>query len=212
MDDVQPALSTARLPTQQRGQARFEIVLEAARQLLKEAGFAGFSIPVLAERLGFTRASIYNFFPTPYAILNELARRDLEALEDHLVRRISGTRLGGWKERIRFTVSEAARFHNNHPVARLLVLGGTLTDEGYRAQTITIRHLGGLSQRLFADVGIVVPREPVDVMMLAVELGVACFRQSVLLHGRVTPDYESEAAQVMTRYLAPYVRQAFAER
>jgi AcrR family transcriptional regulator len=212
MDDLRPEPSTARAPTQSRGQARFEMVLDAARQILGEQGFAGFSIPALAEHLGFTRASIYNFFPTPYAILNELARRELQALEAHLVQRMARLKPAAWTDRIRFTVGEAARFHNTHPVARLLVLGGSLTDEGYRAQTITIQHLGGLSQRMFADAGVALPREPVDVMVLAVELGVACFRHSVFLHGRITPAYEAEAAQVMTRYLEPYVRRATAAR
>jgi AcrR family transcriptional regulator len=212
MDDLRPERSAARAPTQLRGQARFEIVLDAARQLLGEQGFAGFSIPALAEHLGFTRASIYNFFPTPYAILNELARRELQALEAHLVRRMARLKPSAWRDRIRLTVGEAARFYNQNPVARLLVLGGSLTDEGYRAQAVTIQHLGGLSQRMFADAGIALRREPVDVMVLAVELGVACFRHSVFAHGRITPAYEAEAAEVMTRYLEPYVQSELGAR
>ncbi|WP_162932664.1 TetR/AcrR family transcriptional regulator [Solimonas sp. K1W22B-7] len=212
MNDLQAGLSAPRAPLQQRGQARFELVLEEARKLLIEQGMAGFSIPVLAERLGFTRASIYNFFPTPYAVLNELARRELQDMEQRLVALPAAHPPMSWTEQVRLTVDTAARFHNERPVARLLILGGAQTDESYRAQAMTIDHLGSLSQRLFADAGILLPREPVDVMVLAVDLGTTCFRHSVLLHGHITDAYREEATRAMLRYLTPYVRQLLLAR
>lgn len=212
MNDLQAGLSAPRAPLQQRGQARFELVLEEAQKLLLEQGMAGFSIPALAERLGFTRASIYNFFPTPYAVLNELAKRELLALEQRLLQLTAERPPVSWKEQVRYTVDAAAAFHDERPVARLLILGGMQTDESYRAQAITIGHLGNLSQRLFAEAGIALPREPVDVMVLAVDLGTACFRHSMLLHGRITDAYREEATRVMLRYLTPYVRQVLVSR
>jgi len=212
MNDLQAGLSAPRAPLQQRGQARFELVLEEAHKLLNEQGFAGFSIPVLAERLGFTRASIYNFFPTPYAVLNELARRELQALEARLTEVVAAEPALSWKARIRRTVEETAQFYAERPVAQLLILGGSVTDESYHAQAMTIQHLGGLSQRMFVDAGVALPQAPVDVMVLAVELGAACMRHSVLLHGRITPAFREEAVRVMLRYLTPYVRQVLTER
>ncbi|WP_165797331.1 TetR/AcrR family transcriptional regulator [Solimonas fluminis] len=207
MNDLQAGLSAPRAPSQQRGQARFGLVLDEARKLLTEEGISAFSIPALAQRLGFTRASIYNFFPTPYSVLNELARRELQALEERLLALPAEHPGISWKEQVRLTVDAAARFHNERPVARMLILGGAQTDETYRAQAMTIDHLGSLSQRLFADAGIALPREPVDVMVLAVELGTTCLRHSVLLHGHVTDAYREEATRAMLRYLGPYVRQ-----
>jgi len=52
-------------------------VLAGARELLAEAGLPGFSIPALALRLGFPRASVYNFFPTPPALFTEVGRAGL---------------------------------------------------------------------------------------------------------------------------------------
>ncbi|HSW11338.1 MAG TPA: TetR/AcrR family transcriptional regulator [Solimonas sp.] len=212
MNDLEAGITKARAPLQQRGQARFELVLEAAYKLLSEEGFSGFSIPALAEQLGFTRASIYNFFPTPYAVLNELAKRELQSLEQDLVRVGAGRPQMPWQERIRLTVEEAARFYEEHPVAQLLILGGQVSDESYRAQAMTIQHLGGLSQRMFVAAGIPLPQQPVDVMVLAVELATACLRHSVLLHGHITPAFREEAVRVMQRYLTPYVRQVLVAR
>ena len=76
--------SRARQLGQLPNRERFDQVLDAAEELLREEGLSGFSIPVLAERLEFTRASIYKFFPTPYAVLNELTVRYLGELEKQL--------------------------------------------------------------------------------------------------------------------------------
>ena len=63
MSDELDTLATAKRPTQKRARERFERVLDAAEELLVESGLSGFSIPVLAERLGYTRGSVYAYFP-----------------------------------------------------------------------------------------------------------------------------------------------------
>jgi AcrR family transcriptional regulator len=195
-----------RQPLQQRAKARFENVLAEAEILLLELGLNGFSIPLLAERLGYPRASIYKFFPTPYAVYNELLRRYLARLEQALAQGAGPVVARGvpWHEAAASLVQHAAEFHNSHPVARLLILGGPVSDESYRAQEITIQHLGGLTRQLFASTGISLPAEP-DVASLAVDIGTTCFRHSVFLHGEITPAYRDEAAYAMISYLSRYV-------
>src|ERR1700739_419074 len=87
-----------RQPLQQRSKDRFERVVEAGRELLVEQGLSGFSIPELAARLEYSRATIYNFFPTPYTIFNELTRRYLTQLEALLLQRAQALLHLGWKE------------------------------------------------------------------------------------------------------------------
>jgi AcrR family transcriptional regulator len=205
MSKPEIAAAQHRKPLQQRSLDRVEAVLDESRKVLAREGIAGFSIPVIAERLGYTRASIYNFFPTPYAILNELARRDLVALEESIVQYLLGQPRAPWRERVRGSVRAAVQFYDKHPVARMLILGGALTDEGYRALALTVRHLGAAAQRLFSGVGpYALPQVPVDVSTLAVDLGTTCLRQSVLLHGKIVRAYEEEAVRVMTGYLESY--------
>lgn len=194
-----------RQPLQQRAKERFERVLEEAEALLLEAGLGGFSIPLLAERLGYPRATVYKFFPTPYAVLNELLRRCLAQLEESLALKAEPVVARGlpWREAARLLVTHAAAFHNANPVARLLILGGPVSDESWRAQEITIQHLGSLTRRLFAAVGVKLPQEP-DVATLAIDIGTTCFRHSVFLHGAITPAYRDEAVYAMVAYLARY--------
>ena len=198
--------AVARKPQQQRARARVERVLECAEGVLREEGRAGFSIPVIAERLGYTRASIYKFFPTPNAVLNELARRSLDALEARLTRLAPEILTQPWPDALRAMLLEAASFHNANAVARLLILGGPVSDESYRAQELTIQRLGGLTRALFLTRGLHLPTDKPDAAMLAVDLGTTCFRVSQFLHGRITPEYADEAAVVMEAYLRRYIK------
>lgn len=197
----------ARQPQQERSRLRFEKMLDGARELLVEGGLNGFSIPALAERVGFSRASIYQFFPTPYALINELMRSELAELESVLEGEAENLAGLTWQETLAHIVSVASDFHNAHPVGRMLILGGPVSDEGHLAQTLTIQHLGRLARDLLASRGFQLPEDP-DVAVLTVDIGTTCMRLSFHKHGKVTPAYREEAVRAMTSYLQQYAPQA----
>jgi AcrR family transcriptional regulator len=180
-------------------------VLEEAAALLAEAGLAGFSIPAVAERLGYTRASIYKFFPTPYAVLNELIRRHFVGLEDRLVATAARLATLPWEEVVRVIVREAAAYHNAHPVGMMLSLGGAVTDESYRSYALTVEHLGTLASSLLRMRGVEVASARLDLGALAVDLGTTCFRHGYLKHGRITPEYREAAAAVMIGFISGHL-------
>jgi hypothetical protein len=136
-------------------------------------------------------------------VLNELLNRYLHALERHLSEHAE--RLIGlpWRQLAAAIVELAAEFHNANPVGRLLILGGPVTDDSYRAQEITVQHLGRLARLLMKHRGFELPEEP-DVSMLAVDIGTTCFRVSYFKHGEITPAYRDEASRAMIAYLSHY--------
>lgn len=203
MNNALDTRALARQPQQQRGFDRFEQVLNEAEALIMEAGIEGFSIPALAERLDFTRTSIYKFFPTPYAILNTLAERHLGALEAALAEQAEHLRAAkNWREVISLVVRGAARYYHEHPMAYRLLLSGPISDSSYRALEYTISRLGGLTRAILAERGVKVPSGQPDVAALAVEFGTASFRMSYFLHGTITPAYTQAAVDVMLAFLA----------
>jgi AcrR family transcriptional regulator len=204
MNDALDPLAVARQPTQQRAKARFERILVEAEKLLVAEGLSGFSIPALAERLGYTRGSVYAYFPTPYAILNELVKRYLVDLEAVFYARAESLRGLGWREGIARVVDHAVAFHNANPAARLLILGGAVTDDSYRAQEQTNKRLGDLGRMVWSPAA-TLPKGPPDVTTLAADIGTACFRRSFFEHGEITPAYRDAAVAAMTGFLAPYV-------
>jgi AcrR family transcriptional regulator len=191
----------ARQPQQQRGHDRVEQVLAEAEAMLRDGGIETFSIPALAERLGFTRTSIYKFFPTPYAILNTLAERHLAALEASLVAQAASLHLPCWEDSVAMIVRSAASWYDRHPVACKLILGGPVSDASYRAFEFTITRLGGLARGILVAHGVTVPDGPPDLPALAVDFGTGCFRMSYFLHGRITKPYVQAAEDVMLTFL-----------
>ncbi len=204
MDDALDPQAVARQPTQQRAKDRFNRILQEAEVLLIEKGLSGFSIPDLAERLGYTRGSVYAYFPTPYAILNELVKRYLVDLEALFYSRAAELRTLDWHEGIARVVDHAVRFHNANPAARLLILGGAVTDDSYRAQEQTNKRLGELGRMVWSPAR-KLPKGPPDVTTLCADIGTAVFRRSFFEHGEITPAYRDAATAAMTGFLAPYV-------
>lgn len=159
----------------------------------------------MAARLNYTRASIYKFFPTPNAVLNELVQRHLERLEAFLIDRGARALDLPWQEAMRAMVGGAVEFYNRHPVARVLLLGRPVSDDSYRAFELTVQRLGRLTHYALVMHGIDLPKSRPDVLTLLVEIGVTCFRLSQLLHGKITAEYRDEAYYAMHAYLSRYV-------
>lgn len=208
MDDGLDRQAVAKQPTQERAKARFERILAEAEKLLLEDGLEGFSIPLLAERTGFTRGSVYSYFPTPHALLNELAKRNIAELEAAFVEEAAELSRLTWRKAIEHAVGKAVDYNNAHPAARLLLLGGAVTDESFRAQEMTTKRLGDLGRELLRSQGIVLQSRSPDVATVAIDIAVACMRRSVFEHGRITPAYEEAAVFAMTAFLEPHVEAA----
>ncbi|MBO6753039.1 MAG: TetR/AcrR family transcriptional regulator [Spongiibacter sp.] len=202
--ETSKAGQAARTPAPARGRELFETILSAAETLLAERGSDGLSIPELASRLSCTRTSIYHFFPTPYAILNELTRRYLQRLEDEVAELAIGTTGRPWREVINDVASLVARFYNRHPVAGMLVLGAVASSESHQALQLSIAHLGHHVDALMREAGVVLPNREPNATALTVELGTACLRLSYYLHGEVTEVYQRECAEAMIRQLQRY--------
>lgn len=201
-------LAVARQPTQQRARDRFDRILEESEKLLLEVGLSGFSIPVLAERLAYTRGSVYAYFPTHYAILNELVRRYAAQLEGVFLQRGDELLKLSWRESVAAVVEHAVNFHNTHPVAALLILGGAVTDDSYRAQETMIKRLGDFARAIWTHKNIDLPNEQPDVTTLATDIGTACFRRSFFESGKITPAYRDAAVAAMIAFLEPYIEAA----
>jgi len=198
--------AVARKPTQDRAVKRFNQILREAEKLLQEEGLNGFSIPVLATRLRFTRGSIYAYFPTHYAILNELAFGYLAEMEKEFQGRARAlAQMDVWQA-IEAVVDQAVAFYASHPVAGIVILGGAVSDDSYRAQEMTMQRLGELGRTLLEQKGFVAPKQPADVVTLAVEFAVACMRRSFFEHGKVTKAYRDAAVTAMSTFLPGYLR------
>lgn len=196
----------ARQPKQGRAIDRFDTVLDAAHAILAESGIEAFSIPAVAQRLGYTRASIYKFFPTPYAILNELVRRHFAKLEEALRAEALRHPDETWQVLTVRMVKLAAKVHNSDPVGMMLSLGGATTDEGFRIYATIIQQLGKLIEEVLKRGGRALPPNATDAAALSVDLATTCLRHSLQRHGRITPAYVEIATATMIDFLERRLR------
>jgi len=68
-------------PVQQRSRERVERLLDVARDLIRERGYANLNVRELAEIAEVNIATVYQYFPNARAILRALAESDLAKME-----------------------------------------------------------------------------------------------------------------------------------
>ena len=76
--------STTRVPKQERSIQRFEAVIAATLKLLSERSYESISMREIAREAEMPIASVYQYFPTKLAIVQELWSRYANQVFDHL--------------------------------------------------------------------------------------------------------------------------------
>jgi AcrR family transcriptional regulator len=195
--------AVARLPTKAPSRIRFQGILDEAERLIAECGLGGFSIPALAERLGYTRASIYHFFPTPYAVLNELSRRYFQESAALIMEFARARELLTWRELLDQVMTFTADYYNQRTAARILLLGGAIADQNHLVAEETNQQLGELFRILFQMRGVDLPKEP-DVAWILVDIVDSVLRHSQHRYRRITDECRDEALRAATAYVSFY--------
>lgn len=73
-------MAEARIPRQDRGKLRVEVLLDAAEVVIAEKGYDAATMTEIAERAGASIGSLYQYFPTKTAIADILRSRLWDAL------------------------------------------------------------------------------------------------------------------------------------
>ena len=75
---------TPRAPKQERSQARFESILKVALELIAARGYEAVSMREIARETGLPIASLYLYFPTKLAIVQEVWQRYTSSVSERL--------------------------------------------------------------------------------------------------------------------------------
>jgi AcrR family transcriptional regulator len=82
--EVESRTRVKRIPRQERSQARFESVLEAALRLFAERGYEAVSMREIAREARMPIASVYQYFPMKLAIVREMWTRYTSTISETL--------------------------------------------------------------------------------------------------------------------------------
>ena len=207
-----PRPATARQP-RASSQARIELILAAARELLSSQGFAGLTIYAVAERAEIPPSSVYHFFASVPALLEALTADIHAAFRDCLLQPVEHAELRSWRDLSRVIEQRMLAIYAGDSAARQLILAQHGLSEVTQADRQHDLELGRLMQALF-DRHFPLPQLPadIDVFALAMELGDRVYARSVQLHGEITPRLAEEGMRVFDAYLGLYLPAALPKR
>ncbi len=187
-------------------QTRIALILAAARELLREQGFAGLTIYAVAERADIPPSSVYHFFASVPALLEALTADIHAAFRDCLLQPVEHQSLQHWHDLSRIVEQRMLAIYAADSAARQLILAQHGLAEVTQADRQHDLELGRLMQQLF-ERHFPLPQLPedVDVFALAMELGDRVYARSVQLHGEITPRLAEEGMRVFDAYLGLYL-------
>ncbi|WP_162628734.1 TetR/AcrR family transcriptional regulator [Marinobacter bohaiensis] len=192
----------SRKPSQERSRQRVAQMMAAAEALLLENGPEQLSIPEVAKASGLSRSSVYQFFPSKYALLLALTARHLDTVAQQLARLLDLVGDVSVDDMLGSALRVVADYYNEHRAARILILGGPMSREGFQSLEFNHqdigKHLRYWLERHQPDVR--PPTEP-DVMTLAVDIGAACLRHGYFREDLISDAIVEQARRAMLAYL-----------
>lgn len=173
---------------------------------LAKTGPHEFSIPTLAQRTAINRASVYQFFPTKYAIFNALAERYVTEFMGLVAQQFAPTSHRHWRTAVAALIELGGDFYAARPAARRLLLGGAITSEIDTAHETTNQKVAQFARSYLEErFGLrILPHDP-DPYFIAVEAVNAVYAASQQLHGEITCVYIVEAQRIAQAYLGVHL-------
>ncbi|MGH9012167.1 MAG: TetR/AcrR family transcriptional regulator [Acidimicrobiia bacterium] len=197
-----------RQPVQARSQARVERIIAATTAIVAEEGVDAAATRAIAARAGVPVASLYQFFADRDAVLDEVLRRELAALDEHVaaLRQVARAdpataTLAGF---IDFAFEVHRAYFRSRPAFARLWFGGRVTPPVQAAVRDRNRLLARDWHAVMVAGGLIGPGTDPLTAELAVELGDRVFEYAY----RRGPESEEtlfcEGKRAVTAYLAQY--------
>lgn len=194
-----------RRPSQERGAAKFDRILDAAHAFIIEKGYNEFTMAELAERAGVAKGSAYHFFPNLEAVYIALVERFDQSFIDIVSAPIEPSDIEKWSDVIDLHFDRSRQFINNNPPALILIIGPGRTWETRlkdAAGDSQIAHfMVETLERFF-----ILPKHPPPQQLLhmCIQILNGLWELSVVEHGHVTDDFARETKRAVTAYVGQY--------
>ena len=184
-------------PKQERSQKRMDQVILTTEKMLLDIGIEKISIPEIAKQSGVPRASIYQFFPSKYDLLRHISLKYLHQLIGELKLVAMQVFLDHPNQQLNqygrlltsALIQHAAKFHNDSPIATLLILSGAVTQQSYVEYQVELNKVSVAIRQALKMIHLdhYVPQHP-DTLTILIELIFSCMK-----YGYYTENYISEA-------------------
>lgn len=206
-DDQQPDPEAVplRKPKQARSLARYNLLLDAAHDLLETQEPQDLGIYQVAKQAGIPPASAYHLFPTPGAIVMALAGRYQLILKD----RVSQARPpadGMWQTLLKDHMAGVVRLYNgNLPMMKVMVGNYARHGEDAHGEVFLEGMADALERTSWSFFYMPVVRDARRRFLVLLTLIDSIWSLSYDQHGRITQDYEAEAAAAAVAYCRTFL-------
>lgn len=191
-----------RRPVQARSKAKVQHMLQVADDLLRDGRIDEFSLPRLAKAANVPKATVYQFFPSKFALFNALGEIHLSRVEALIVRGFDASKQPHWEAAIRYLIRSVAEYYVDEHGARALLLGGSITPQLYEAQETMLQRIANVIRALLRDTYAVpdVPTQP-DIHLINCEIVRSVFAVGEYTRHAMTPEIIDEACRASIGYL-----------
>ncbi|MFH0132397.1 TetR/AcrR family transcriptional regulator [Variovorax sp. VaC1] len=199
-------------PSQERGVARYNKLLDAAHALLIENELDEIGLYQTAKKAGVPPASAYHFFPTPGALLLALAERYHEEFSE-LARKVDTRGVKSWQALLQLRLSAAVQIYNQNPPIQKLFLGSHTTRELVQSEAgfneLLARRMLGFYEQFFHMPHI---RDAEHKFLIMLTLVDSVWSLSFSKHRTITAQFEEEALAVAVAYCRTFLPEVIEPR
>ena len=198
-------LTPYRRPSQARGEAKFDKLLDAAHSLIEEQGVEEFSLADVAKRAGVATGSAYHFFPNLEAIFIALVERYDIAFAQIVSEPIEASAVDSWQNILELHFEKARQFINANPPALILLIGPGRSWQSMQVDTIGDSNIA-ISIVESIKQFFVIPSHPppAQLLHLGIRILESLWELSVQQHGHVTEEFSRETTRAVTAYMRLY--------
>jgi AcrR family transcriptional regulator len=112
-----------RAPVQERSAARVERMLDVCARLIDQVGYEATTTTMIAKHAEVSVGSLYQFFPDKRAVVQALARRNLDTYLARLADLLASSRLAHWWDMIDVAIDLFVELHRQIPGFRVVRFG-----------------------------------------------------------------------------------------
>lgn len=197
--------SAYRRPTQARGEEKFECILDAAHELIRDRSIDEFGLRDVAKQAGVASGSVYHFFPNNEVLYIALVERYNKEFVRIINTPINPDSVASWHDVIDRHFDNARTYINVNSPARTLILG---SGRSWQARQVGSVGDSDIATAIAASIGklFVLPSTPSphDLLQLGLKTLEGYWELSVQQHDRVTDEFSRETTRAVTAYLGLY--------
>jgi AcrR family transcriptional regulator len=200
-----------RKPSQTRGIAQFQNILQAAQRVIEESmdgskELKTISLYHVAKKAEVSTGSVYHFFPNMEAIYSALVEHYDEKFAEIIRHAIDneGT-TDTWKDILVIHTETCREFMNSHPAALWLIIGPGRTWQSRQVDTIGDLLIAQSMLASYSDsFSLPTSPKPETILHYAIRILEGFWELSYQLSGHVSKDMSAEANRAMIAYISLY--------